>query len=366
MIYFYKRKKLCYNTLEFTVPEIIMNKKRVAGLILLLPLGLLAACGGGGPTSLAISPNWYENTLTTSTEYSKEELEYAVTFTPPSVSGKCTVSYEEGTYKTTLEAVLYEYKDGSSARVYRYKTRLDISGHYTYSGTDGETFNDFVDSEVYFRTAGNALVPISSSKEIFSTSPVQNPQDDVYSTAVHVKYETVYNTASALNETLQSAEITRTWFNENQNTEEETAGTDEDTETANAKIKSNVSFFDNEEILFAMRGLDLSAALKFYTIDPRTDAVATVATGTPEKATFSATDNSLTIDGTAITEDIDTYSMYFYYNSSHSGPERKAVYAAKVDSRNNTYRNVLLRLEDPIPYGYGTLVYTLRSATFAK
>ncbi len=365
MNYFYKRKKLCYNTLEFTVSEIIMKKKCVAGLILLLPLGLLAACGGGGPTTLSISPNWYANTTTSLTSYSKEELTYDVTFQPPQVEGDCTVTYETGTYKTTLETVSYDFKDGSSGRVYLYTTRLDISGQYTYKGTAGETFTDFVASEVYFHTTErNVLVPIESKKEIVSTSPVQNPGDDMFFSKVHYKYDVVYNTADAPNETLQSAEITTTRIYRNEEDKEEEAA-----ETETVKIKSKGSFFDNEEVLFAMRGLDMSAAAKFYTIDLRTyDVTGVTFSGAPEKTVFTpAKDNPLTVDGTAVAGDIQAYTLHFYYDSDHSGPARTAVYAAKLDdSRNNTYRNVLLQLEDPIPYGYGTFYYTLRSATFAK
>ena len=261
MIYFYKREKMCYNILEFTHPEIIMNKKRVAGLVLLLPLGLLAACGGGGPSSLSISANWYDTTTTSRIDYSKEELEYAVTFTPPSVPGDCTVSYETGTYRTTLEAVNYSHKsDGSSADVYLYTTSLNISGRYTYKNATTEEFTDFVTSKVYFRRAEEGLVPIESEKEIKSTSPVVNPSESVFFEDIHIKYNVLYNTADSYSAALSSAKITATVFEDG----EATSG-----DPAEVDIDCDGSYFDNEEILFAMRGLDMSAASNFYTIDPR-------------------------------------------------------------------------------------------------
>lgn len=364
MIYFYKREKMCYNTLEFTHPEIIMNKKRVAGLILLLPLGLLAACGGGGPSSLSISQNWYDSATTSQTDYSKEELEYTVKFTPPSVPGDCTVTYEEGTYKTSFETSRYEYADGSSANVYCYQTSLNISGRYNYKDVASKEFDDFVTSTVYFRMAGEGLVPIESKKEIKSTSPVANPSESVFYEDIHIIYQTVYSTADSYKAALTSAKIKAIL----PDSEDPERSDPDKIEPAEVKIDCNGSFFDNEEILFALRGLDMSAASSFYTIDPRTyDVTGTKFLEAPVATAFTpANDSPLTIDGTAVTGEIQAYTVHLSYDSSRSGPARTAIYAAKTDAQNNKYRNVLLQLEDPIPNGYGTLMYVLRSATFAK
>ncbi len=329
-----------------------MNKKRVAGLVLLLPLGLLAACGGGGPTSLSISKNWYANTMTSQIPDTTEELEYAVTFKQPSVQGDCFVTYEEGTYKTTFEKVNYTFAHGQG-NVYHYKTQLNITGHYTYKGTEGEAFSDSVVSDVWFRTEAE-LLPIKSHKEIRSTSPLPNPGAELFYEKVNIGFDIIYNTAdSSDGKSLDSAEITSTLLD---------TGETSDPRTVN--IGHSGSFFDNEQILFALRGLDMSAVSNFYTIDPRTNDVNGVTfSTTPEKTTF--TPKSLTIGQTAATEDIQAYTVRFHYNISNAGPERTAIYAAKTSANNNTYRNVLLQLEDPIPNGYGTLIYTLKNAKFA-
>lgn len=335
-----------------------MNKKRVAGLMLLLPLGLLAACGSSGPSTLSISANWYENTTTSHTDYSAEELHYAVTFTPPSVPGDCTVSYEEGTYNTSFETCRYEFEDKSSANIYCYKTSLNISGRYTYKGGASKDFDDFVTSTVYFRTAQDGLIPIKSTKEIKSTSPLANPTENAFCEEVHIIYDVVYNTASSYNAALQSAKVTATLPDaEGQKT----------ADPVEVEIDCDGSYFDNEEILFALRGLDMSAISNFYTMDPRTNEVVGVTyAGTPEKTAFTPTkDSPITVEEAAVEGEIQAYTLRFYYDTDRSGPQRTAIYAAKLSPR-NTYRNVLLQLEDPIPNGYGTLIYTLRSATFAK
>ena len=283
-----------------------------------------------------------------------------MTFTPPSVPGDCTVTYEAGTYKTTLETVKYDkYKDGSSGDVYLYTTALNISGRYAFKGGATKEFDDFVTSKVYFRTAAEGLIPIESEKEIKSTSPVANATETKFFDEVHIIYNVLYNTSDSYNAALDSAKITVTL----PDAEQPTSG-----DPTEVEVDCNGSYFDNEEILFAMRGLDMSAASNFYTIDPRINEVTGVTfAGTPEKTTFTpAKDSPITMDGTAVTGEIQAYTLHFYYDSDHSGPQRTAIYAAKTSPRNNTYRNVLLQLEDPIPNGYGTLIYTLRTATFAK
>lgn len=335
-----------------------MKKKRVAGLLILAPLFLLAACGGGS-SALPITANWYATTTTSRTDYSAEKLEYAVTFTPPSVPGDYYVNYDDGVYTTEFVSLSYEYEDGTKANVYRYKTDLSISGHYTYQGTTGETFHDYVRSEVLFRLAADNLVPIRSSKEIYSTNPVASPSQDRLSSAVHIRYDVRYNTAHSVSDPLQKAVVTVSLPDETDETKKNGVPTE-------VGIDEGGSFFDNEEILFAIRGLSMTEVAKFSTIDPQTNAVTGVTFATaPEATAFTPT--SLTVKGEGeVTEEIAAYKLLFYYDISQSGPERTAFYAASTSSENNRFRNVLLQLQDPIPNGYGTLVYTLRSAEFAN
>ncbi len=336
-----------------------MKKRRIAGLLVLLPLCALSACGGGGPTTLPISPNWYANTTTSRIDYSAERLEYAVTFTPPSVQGDYFVTYNDGVYTTELSTVNYTFGDGSSANVYCYKTELKISGHYTYQGTAGETFEDFVTSAVYFHTADKNLRPIMSTKEIRSTNPAAVPAADHLCDTVHLTYSVVYNTNASASETaVTAATVTSSLPDE---------GIEGD--PAEIEIDADGSFFDNEEILFALRGLGMTAAVSFTTIDPQTNNVCDVIfTEAPAASTYSPTALALK-DGdatTPVTGDLAAYTVHFHYDIAQSGPERTAYYAALTDTASNQYRNVLLRLEDPIPSAYGTLVYTLKTAEFAK
>ena len=71
-----------------------MRKRRLFGLLLLAPLGLLAGCGG--PLTLSFAPNWFYNNTIESLGGTNEQLEYEVSFTPSGIEGT-SVSYDKGT-----------------------------------------------------------------------------------------------------------------------------------------------------------------------------------------------------------------------------------------------------------------------------
>ena len=73
-----------------------------------------------------------------------------------------------------------------------------------------------------------------------------------------------------------------------------------------------------------------------------------------------------TMDGTAVKQELDAVEVPLVYRSSPSGQAQTLVYAATTDPNNNTYRNVLLKMEVPVVQSLGTLVYTLKEAAFAN
>lgn len=341
--------------------EIAMKKKRLAAFILFAPLCLLAACGGGGPSTDVVNYYWYKNTETDTMGNTNEKLEYDVTFISPTDKGDYFVTYNPGTYTTELTTVDYPFENGSDT-VYCYKTRLDISGYYTLVQADGEpvtgeTFTDFVETTSYFHGAkARHLLPIKSEKTIHSTNPVNAPTAETMSELIHISYTVEYSTAKSGSyalDALTGATVTRV--------NHITGATSEPVEM---NIDYNGNYFDNEQILFALRGFDLSSSLSFGTNNPQTDEVVTVSfTEAPSEVPYPG---GFTVDGEPSEESIAAYRVQFRYNMTNSGTPRTAIYAKKTSSNNNVYRNVMLRLEDPLSDGYGTLRYSLKSIVSSR
>lgn len=335
-----------------------MKKIRFAGLMLIAPLTLLCACGGGS-TALTLDANWYKKTdTTTSITGTKEELEYAVTFKKSDLvtSTDYSLTYNEGTYKTLLQDEQYRFDDGTTTTLYHYSTRLDITGVYTLRDQT-YSFVDFVVSDVYFLNIAEGLRPIKSVKTVHSTSPfisalsVPEKLEDAY--------RTYYFTATTQYDTdLTEATITTTDLSLDENDESRTTEVTSD-------IKGSGSFFDNEQILFALRGLDMTSAVSFRTINPlnnRTDMTVKIVQ-TPSAVSEA---RKVVVDGTEVDQVFDAYSFDIMYSVKNSGYPQTIVCAKKTSSTENAYRNVLLRYEAPVIYQYGTLTYVLTKADFTS
>ena len=337
-----------------------MKKIRMAGLILLAPLTLLCACSGGVP--LSFSANWYRNTaLGGSVGDTLEELTYEVTFTPAEdTSGGFSVEYDTGTYTTELINDNVTLADGSTKEGYIYTTELSISGRYRLGGEVKE-FSDFVTSTVTFLPVSYGLQPVESEKEVVSTSPeTSSPAslEDAFRT-YHYTYDVSYDAG------LTTATAVYTDLTEYKTEEGETVR--RDPETREYEIEGDTTYLDNEQILFALRGLDLSAGVTFRTINSVMGHVTEAGTSSNTQSSAAVkTAVDFTMDGTAVKQELDAVEVPLVYRSSPSGQAQTLVYAATTDPNNNTYRNVLLKMEVPVLQSLGTLVYTLKEATFAN
>ena len=339
-----------------------MKKIRMAGLILLAPLTLLCACSGGVP--LSFSANWYRNTaLGGSVGDTLEELTYEVTFTPAEdTSGGFSVEYGTGSYTTKLINNNLTLSDGSTKEGYIYTTELTISGRYLLAGKASETFTDSVKSTVYFLPVSYGLQPVKSEKEVVSTSPeTSSPAslEDAFRT-YHYTYDVSYDAG------LTTATAVYTDLTEYKTEEGETVR--RDPETREYDITGDTTYLDNEQILFALRGLNLSsAAATFRTINQVMGIVAEVSTSANSSAASSVKENvDFTMNGEAVKQEIDAVEVPLTYLTTPSGQSQTLVYAATTDANSNTYRNVLLRMEVPVSNSLGTLVYRLTDATFAN
>lgn len=332
-----------------------MKKIRLAGLLLLAPLALLTACSGGVP--LSFTANWYRNTaLGASVNDTHEELVYEVTFTPAENEGGLEAEYDTGTYTTGLVNTNVTLSDGTTTEGYIYTTELSISGRYRLGSEVSDTFHDSVTSTVTFLRVTDGLRPVQSEKEVVSTSAtvsVPETLEGAYTT-YHYTYNVSYDAS------LSTATATYTDLTEKED------GTTAEPEVREYDIDGDTSFLDNEQILFALRGLDLSSAHSFRTINSVMGIVSTVSTSSASSAPTAVKEKvNFTMDGTAVDEEIDAIQVDLAYTTKPSGQPQTLVYAATTDPANNTYRNVLLRMEVPVPNSLGTLVYRLTDAQFA-
>lgn len=338
-----------------------MKKIRMAGLILLAPLTLLCACSGGVP--LSFSANWYRNTaLGGSVGDTLEELTYEVTFTPAEdTSGGFSVEYGTGSYTTKLFNSNLTLSDGSTKEGYIYTTELTISGRYLLAGKASETFTDSVKSTVRFLPVSYGLQPVKSEKEVVSTSPETSSPVSLEGAfrTYHYTYDVSYDAG------LTTATAVYTDLTEYKTEEGETVR--RDPETREYEIEGDTTYLDNEQILFALRGLDLSSGVTFRTINSVMGHVTEAGTSSNTQSSAAVkTAVDFTMDGTAVKQEIDAVEVPLVYRSSPSGQAQTLVYAATTDPNNNTYRNVLLKMEVPVLQSLGTLVYTLKEAAFAN
>ena len=327
-----------------------MKKIRLAGLLLLAPLTLLSACSGGTP--LSFTANWYRNTaLGGSVNDTLEELTYEVSFTPAENDSSFSVEYDTGSYTTRLINDNIARSDGSTKEGYIYTTELTISGRYRLGSEVSEDFSDRVSSSVSFLPVTDGLKPVKSEKEVLSTSPIVSLPEtlegaiETYHYTYDVSYDAALTTATAVYTDLNA----------------ETPAP----ETREYAIDGTTTYLDNEQILFALRGLSLSSVATFRTVNSVMGIVTEVSTGTSTTGPTSLKESvDFTVDGTAVKTEIDAVQVPIIYQSTPSGQQQDLVYAATTDTNNNTYRNVLLRMEVPVLQSLGTLVYRLKEAAF--
>lgn len=322
-----------------------MKKIRITGLLLLAPLTLLCACSNASP--LSFTANWYKNTSISTVSDTYEKLEYTVTFSPAETTA-LSVEYDEGSYVTELKNEMLTLSDGTVAEGYILTSDLTISGRYTLNGLKGETFNDYTHSVVKFLSAGEKLRPVESEKTVHSTSALTDNPTSLENASQLFYYSIVTEYDAALTKATQT-------FNDLSKTDAEPVIEEFD-------VSGSDTFLDNEQIAFALRGLDLSAAPSFRTINTVMNSVQTVSVS----ATAATETIHFEMDGTAIEDTtITVYEASVSYQTDLSGSAQKAVYAATTSAENNMYRNVLLRLQAPVLQSLGTLTYSLSKAQFA-
>ena len=313
-----------------------MKKRKIYTSIAcaLLCASTLTACAGIDYT-VPLTDYWYNNYATTPSKV-EETLVYKVTFEASSSLAKqdWSVTYNEGTYTTTLT---------KGEGTYIYTASLTIGGKFFY-GANEHAFTDSVTSTVIFNDKSKA--PISSIKEVISTSPVNNPTETYYFSETHQKVATTYEAD------LSKGTCVITDVKNNTST------------TTTFEIDDKYTYLDNEQLLFALRGLNQKTSPSFYVYAPFSRKVQTI------EATFDAlkSDETFSFDtGDGNPEQlraIPFYPITLGIDDKNSGAPQTIWLAEMSNPQNNTYRNVILQMRTTLAYNVGTFTYSLKTADF--
>ncbi len=321
-----------------------MKKRNLACLALAAPFLALTACSSG-MSSLALSANWYAQVDSTIQPDTNETLSYAVSF--EAAAENTFLSYGDGTYTMYLTTETTGLADGSSELCYHLHAELSIPVTFTVN-EETESFTDSVISDVYFRSVDRSLQPVRSEKYVLTHSPVSESPSSLESAygAYEYTYTTVYDASCA------NADIT-VEYTQPENIE---------TITDSVELTGSGTYLDNEEIIFAMRGVSMSSTSAFRSINPVKRAVETV---TMSEAPASASERlTFALNGESAEREITTYTFSLGYSGSNPGQPQTYTYAGVTSANDNLYRSALLRMEVPVLYSLGTLRYTLVSAVF--
>lgn len=277
-----------------------------------------------------------------------ETLEYDVAFEKGSgLNDNYSVDYTNGVYVTKLTTEATE----NGQFHYVYETSLEIDVTYHYKG-ESAVLHDSVKTLVKFDKAENFLRPISSHKELISSSPLYG-SDITSLESCYRTFDYVIDTSYETDDTKGVCVIT-----DKTNTDGEPTENDFEINT------EKYTYLDNEQLLFAVRGINptVSASSKFSVYSPFSDSVQTVGVSFTN---VQGADFELTKNGEAGKFELQYYPVSIALNAKNSGATQTAWYA-KNTGNSNPFHNVMLRLETPISYNLGKLIYTLKSATFEK
>ena len=229
----------------------------------------------------------------------------------------------------------------------------DITAVYTFNGETKECA-DVVTSTVKFYAAEYGLQPISSEKDVNASSPTA-----AAATTLEDCYEQFhYSTKVTYNEDCTSGTTTVTQHL----TTGETKAKDSSFEIDQGKF----SFLDNEQTLFALRGMrNSTTSAKVNVYNPFVLSVQKVAVTVNSDVSESF---SFYKNGSAEKESFTiTYRpVQFVLDEKNPGATQTAWIAKTIDASKNTHRNVMLQLETPLSYGLGTLVYKLNSVSYQE
>ena len=340
--------------------------------------GGCSSCGGAKVSNNALTnSNWYTQTGykgiqpyfidgQENSNFSKEIITYDVTADSKN-NGTYKVEYQNGTYRTEFYALEYNWETDSRVHesyrtektdiVYCYKTEFSIDGKFIM-GDNTKEFSDSIVTESYFRAAYYSLKPVYSKQVMKVTSPdsLRPANIDAAYKSYDVVYENKYN--------YECTEVVSAKTENN-----ETVAT-----TYKKLNKTSNTLFDNSSLYTAIRSMKLSDSLSqtINLFNAQAGGISTIklsgngaAIEKEELAKIStalAAKDLYTPEGNDIEDKgISTVAVNIAFSGGEmSGTTQTVWYAALNDADNNTARCTMLKLSVPLPFGLGTLNYSLK------
>ena len=328
------------------------TKKLISAVARALCAATLTACSSA--MKVSFDANWYYDTTSNLiTGLSEEKLTYKITYDKSDglYTDYYTTDYTDGKYETSLKTVEVE-----GETVYEYTAVMTVNVAYTLlsSGETSESFADEMTTTVRFKGVSGGLAPIYSKKTTKSHSPngvKAAVLTDCY-TYYHYDVETTYANGKGT--------TTITDYEKNFVKGDKDAPSAYFTNTF--KTSGDYTYLDNEQLLFALRGMP-AGSTKVSVYNAFTKAKQTISVST-EKSTGG--EFTFKLDGAEEKRAINYVPFSVVISAENPGATQTVWIAKTEDALRNKFRNVILRLETPIAYGAGSLVYELTDASFAK
>lgn len=331
-------------------------------------------------TSAAVENNfidyWAKNT---------EVAEYALSLTDGSNS-RYTVSYDTGKATYTTRFYLEKGYDWSAAgipeayrteardNVYVYETESTLSGKYKITASGDEfAFEDSLKTVSKFRLAGNGLLPVYSQQTIKNTPPASlGPK----------RIEDAYVRIDEVHEAFYNRDCTQATVSTTDNKDAKNTG------VKTIKLKTKYSLFDSSQLRAAVRSFTMteSATRRFDVCAPQDVAMQRVTATVAAPATLNKDDEKQKLILDALNG--CTPKDYIFFDGTPTGDAEAKVlrysavsisidadmkgqspvywYSTIENNDINGTRGVLLRMTTPLPFGLGTLDYTLKSLNVVK
>lgn len=310
------------------------GKRILSAIALALCTTTLTACANTSE-KVTFKEYWLEDAnVTPSTVL--ETLTYDVSFKKAAgLNEGYTVDYKNGVYTTKLTL---------NEGVYRYETSLNIDVIYTV-GEKTVTKNDSMLSWVEFKKTAK-LQPIASHKEFVNHSPANGGSTiETCFVASNYTVDTTYNENGLGGKSVI--------------VDNETNASQESTFT----VEDKYTCLDNEQLLFALRGLSQSTATASVSVyAPFSGVVQPISlTYSPLK---TGTEFVFQTGETQVKQVINYHPVSVKINAQLPGATQTAWIAETTNAQSNTFRNVILQLETPLSYNLGSLIYKLKSANF--
>lgn len=321
------------------------GKKLISMLALVVGLSTFGGCTNADQ-KVNFGNFWNTNVLDLNSTIN-ETLAYDVNFEASTSSlVNYQLNYKDGTYTTKLTST---QEDGKT--VYVYETQLNITAQYTFNSETVEC-QDSVTSKVKFLAGEYGLQPISSEKDVNASSPTAS----TVATVKECYQQYHYTTKVSYNADCSEGKSTVTYH--------PTEGEPKSEEQTFEIDKKKFSYLDNEQVLFALRGVRTStSSAKVLVYSPFVETVQRVSW------TFSAeASEEFSFHKNGSEEKVKSTITYrpvsVVLDEKNPGATQTAWIAKPTDTANNINRNVILRLETPLSYGLGSLIYTLNSVSY--